>query len=401
MKNFRSYLLEQVTTKQPEQPSGKHLKSIPHLEDLPIHFGHQGVSEAADTLEGVHKKLLGKSSPYHISTKYDGAPSVVFGNHPGNGKFFVATKSAFNKNPKLNYSHEDIEANHGHAPGLVKALKGAYDHLPKIMPKNGGVYQGDLMYHSKADVKDDSGKYHFTPNTISYSAKKSSEQGKAIGKAKLGIAVHTKYVGKGTGFGDAQYLDDKTRAMFQDHEHVHNISPAIQPDPVNYSPEEQTEFHTHMESARASYARMKPEGLDNVSKHATHLEGHVNDMVRKGGKPSVEGLVDHITTRHKKEVSKLLKESAINTRSDAHSKTIKNIMDNKEHFRKLLETHGHLQNAKNVLTRVVAKSNPFSHHINGVETHPEGAVVVDKKGVMTKFVDRGEFSRQNFLKGGF
>ena len=59
---------------------------------------------------------------------------------------FVASKSAFNKNPKINYTHEDIEKNHGHAPGLVSKLKAALDHLPKVT-KPGKVYQGDFMYH--------------------------------------------------------------------------------------------------------------------------------------------------------------------------------------------------------------------------------------------------------------
>jgi hypothetical protein len=87
----------------------------------------------------------------------------------------------------------------------------------------------------------------------------------------------------------------------------------------------------------------------------------------------------------------------------AHSANIQNILNNRDHFEKALELHGHLQRAKNVLARVMARNNPFGHSINGVETGPEGAVAVDKTGNMTKFVDRDEFSRQNFLRnqGGF
>ena len=33
----------------------------------------------------------------HISVKIDGAPAIVWGTHPQTGKFFVSTKSAFNK----------------------------------------------------------------------------------------------------------------------------------------------------------------------------------------------------------------------------------------------------------------------------------------------------------------
>lgn len=73
------------------------------------------------------------------------SPSIVFGHHPKTGKFFVASKSAFNKNPKINYTEKDIDRNHGHAPGLSSKLKSALKHFPKVTPKK-GIYQGDLMY---------------------------------------------------------------------------------------------------------------------------------------------------------------------------------------------------------------------------------------------------------------
>ena len=48
-----------------------------------------------------------------LSVKWDGAPAIVFGTNPENGKFFVGTKSVFNKRKiKINYSHEDIDQNH-------------------------------------------------------------------------------------------------------------------------------------------------------------------------------------------------------------------------------------------------------------------------------------------------
>ena len=50
----------------------------------------------------------------HYSVKIDGSPAIVWGTNPENGKFFVGTKSVFNKRiPKINYSNEDIERNHG------------------------------------------------------------------------------------------------------------------------------------------------------------------------------------------------------------------------------------------------------------------------------------------------
>ena len=42
---------------------------------------------------------------YEVSLKIDGSPSIVFGTNPTNGKFFVCTKSAFNKVKKLKINY--------------------------------------------------------------------------------------------------------------------------------------------------------------------------------------------------------------------------------------------------------------------------------------------------------
>ena len=57
--------------------------------------------------------LQGSSrSSVNVTVKWDGAPAVFVGTNPENGKFFVGTKSVFNKNPKINYSISDIQKNH-------------------------------------------------------------------------------------------------------------------------------------------------------------------------------------------------------------------------------------------------------------------------------------------------
>ena len=53
------------------------------------------------------------STNAHLSVKMDGAPAIVAGINPENGKRFVGTKSVFNKvKIKINHSHEEIEQNH-------------------------------------------------------------------------------------------------------------------------------------------------------------------------------------------------------------------------------------------------------------------------------------------------
>ena len=138
MLNFKTFLIES------EEDDGK-LKHITHAEDHPLIDGHKGFEHAYGALMKTHQHMVEKKKNSNLTMKYDGSPSVVFGHHPKTGKFFVASKSAFNKNPKINYSDKDIDANHGHSPGLAHKLKSALKHFPKVTPKK-GVYQGDMMY---------------------------------------------------------------------------------------------------------------------------------------------------------------------------------------------------------------------------------------------------------------
>ena len=147
------------------------LKHLEHVEDHVLHAGKEGFGHAFHTVRDVHHKLQGIKSDTQTTIKYDGSPAVVFGEHPENKKFFVASKSAFNKNPKINHTHEDIEKNHGHAPGLVEKLKAALDHAHKIKPQ--GVYQADIMH--AGDVKKNGNRVEFTPNTITYHVPHDSE----------------------------------------------------------------------------------------------------------------------------------------------------------------------------------------------------------------------------------
>lgn len=393
--DFKTYLNEQAAATE-----GKPLKHLRHIEDYVIHGGHEGVATADEHLRGMHDMLLGKKSSLHASTKYDGAPSIVFGQHPETGQFFVASKSAFNKTPKINYTDEDIEKNHGHAPGLVEKLKQSLHHLPGIMPNNGGIYQGDLM-HTEGDAKSEFGKTSVTPNTLTYSAASDSPEGRNMLK-KLGVVVHTKYTGKGgLSSMSAQPLDAKTRANFKEHPDVNNIDPTIDVNPANYSPEEQKAFLNHMDKAKKVYGSMKPEATDALAGHGEQLEAHVNNMIRTGGDPSLQGYMDHLTARHQKDLEKVKTDASKQKKIQAHGDVLSHISNNREHFEKALQLHSHLQNAKNVLTNVLARNSPYEHSVAGEHTGPEGTVVVDKKGNASKFNNRREFNRLNFLKGAF
>ena len=90
-----------------------------------------------------------------ISTKMDGAPAIVWGTNPANGKFFVGTKSVFNKvKIKINHSHEEIDANH--QGKVARILHACFDCLPRTK----SIIQGDFIGYGGSDT--------FRPNTITY-----------------------------------------------------------------------------------------------------------------------------------------------------------------------------------------------------------------------------------------
>jgi hypothetical protein len=80
-----------------EEASDDKLKHLEHVEDHVVHGGSEGFAHAFHTLNGVHDKLKGADNNTKVTMKYDGSPSVVFGTHPENGKFFVGSKSVFNQ----------------------------------------------------------------------------------------------------------------------------------------------------------------------------------------------------------------------------------------------------------------------------------------------------------------
>jgi len=213
MKQFSHFLAEQA---------GKKLKHLDHPEDNAM-FSHEGFTHAFHALHDVHNALKGKKHTSTISAKLDGAPSMVAGHHPETGKYFVASKSAFNKNPKINYTHEDIDKNHKDSPGLAHKLHQALDHMHKVLPKK-GVYQMEFM-HSHDDRQHTDSHVKFKPNTITYSLPKHSEEGKKADKSKIGVAVHTKY--EGNSIENMHATPDVDHHKFKQHKDVHLISPEV------------------------------------------------------------------------------------------------------------------------------------------------------------------------------
>ena len=80
-----------------------------HLEDLVFNEGVAGTRKAINFLQDLRDMLAGHSKTKITSTvKWDGAPAIFAGVDPRDGKFFVAKKGVFNKDPKVYKTNAEI-----------------------------------------------------------------------------------------------------------------------------------------------------------------------------------------------------------------------------------------------------------------------------------------------------
>ena len=378
-----------------ESSSEEKLTHLEHAEDHPINAGHEGTMHAINTLRQTANALRGQPSSARLMTKFDGSPSIVFGRHPETGRFFVASKSAFNKEPKINYTLEDIERNHGHAPGLVSKLSAALQHLPKVTPSS-GVYQADIM-HTPEDVMEDHEKVSFRPNTITYSTPTQSDTSSKIRRSRIGVAVHTAYHGKDFGSLKAEYGADTSG--FAKHPDVHVISTQYNPAHASYTDDDHSEFNKHIQAASGVARQIKPEhyGVLDDHSHRETIKTYINSTVRNNIKPDVEGYRGFIRERASIAASKVKTDGAKKRYLDAGDAALTHVDANHPHFQNLLNLHHHLQQAKNVLVGAMSRTSDFEHRIAGQLTKPEGFVSVINNRP-TKLTDRYEFNRMNFLR---
>lgn len=169
---------------------------LEHAEDFVLNDGVDGMRQVINYMRQVRDELAGKSTGrVNATVKYDGAPSIFAGIDPTDGKFFVAKKGIFNKNPKVYKTASEI---HMDTSGeLAQKLVDALEYLPKLGIK--GIVQGDFMYsHSDLKKLTINGEDYLTfhPNTIVYAVPLKSALARKMMQSKIGIVWHTRYHGK-------------------------------------------------------------------------------------------------------------------------------------------------------------------------------------------------------------
>jgi len=381
---------------------------LEHLEDDIINRGSKGGDNAINFLVSVRNMLAGSTGKkVNMTVKWDGAPAIICGINPENGKFFVGTKSVFNVSPKVNYTVSDVRRNH--SGDLADKLIIALTELSRLGIKD--VLQGDFLF-SQSDLKtatiDGESMITFTPNTITYAVSTDSDVGKRISKSKMGIVFHTKYSGKELSKMTASFGTVKGSAtnVFLASASYKDLSGS-----AKLTKDELKMFDARIRMAQGSLSKAKTI-LDTMAKEndslsiGYRLKTFFNSFIRNtdSGMAKVNQLVDMFLSYYENFLKTEIDARKTDSGKQKYRDLLKNNMaflnKNKTSLYFAIASHVTLGNAKNFLISKLSEIQSIGHFLrtpNGYRvTAPEGFVAVDRVAGAVKLVDRMEFSKANF-----
>ena len=390
---------EQLTEVITETKANTHLT---HLEELVLTQGQDGFNQAKSFLYELIKNLKGQdNSIKNVSVKWDGAPAIWAGINPDNAKFFVGTKSIFNKEPKINYTSQDIDRNHGHAAGLAKKLKLALQYIPAIGIN--GILQGDFMFDSDdVDTQniEETPHYTFKPNTIRYAVETNSEIGRKIQSAKIGIIWHTTYKDlsseSGASFGADISGLSKTPAVWFDNAYFKDDTGILLSDQ-----EEKfiLEKINEANSVKVDYTYLPSKALNTYLNSEIRQGEFISDPTK-----SFENFKNWYQLVVDKSIEKVKRPETKQAKKQAGEDKIKEFESQKENIINVFKLSKLLSEAKAIFITKYDKAVATKHFIDNGDgtlsvTKAEGFVAVDHTENGIKLVDRLEFSRNNFNAG--
>lgn len=400
---FTEYLTE--ATKE-----GKNVH-LEHIEDEVLNRGVPGARDAINFLRSLRDMLAGHAeSRVNVTTKWDGAPAIFAGVNPENGKFFVGTKGVFNKNPKLNYTEEDIDNNHP-SEGLNAKLKVALRYLPKLGIK--GVLQGDMMF-TKGDIDkqviDGIPYITFQPNTIVYAVPSGSKLARAMLDAQLGVVFHTSYTGKTledmkASFNiDIKNLQTTKDVWFRDAYFVDASGTAT------FTEEETKRINEILSRAGKLFQTINPLSMNRVAASdaiLTMIKTFNNTKVRSGERikdtrSHTMELINWVENKLNKEILAVKMEKTKQKKQQEKNEVMRFFRGNAGELKKIFDLQNDLVESKNMIIAKLQQlrqvTGSFLKTEDGFKvTNPEGFVVTDRlRGNAVKLVDRLSFSVANF-----
>jgi len=395
--------------------AGEKNTHMTHIEDKVLYGGVDGTRQAIAGLVSLRNMLHGKHKG-DVSVKWDGAPAIFAGTDPSDGKFFVAKKGIFNKNPKVYKTKADVDADT--SGDLNKKMNAALELLPLLGIK--GVIQGDFLF-SASDVEktriDGESYTTFHPNTLVYAIPYKDAAAKAVRDAQIGIVWHTTYKGDSFENMSASYGVDvkrlkKSKKVWQRDAMLRDFS-----DTATMTAENTKKVDAHLKDAGKIFRRISGGVLRELEAHPELpqlIEQYNNTFVRAGtvlpdSKIHVLRLQSWLVTKYAKEIKKRSTDKGKKVQQQKLTLLLNFFSkNNTAALIQMFELQKKLVLAKLILINRMSKLagiDAFVRTKNGYKvTDQEGFVVIDKLGGgAVKLVNRMEFSYNNFspeiLKG--
>ena len=382
---------------------------LEHLEDDILNNGSAGGKNAINFLNSLGKMLTGpSSSSINVTTKWDGAPAVVCGTDPENGKFFVGTKSVFNiNNPKICYSDELVDFYY-EAGELNKKLKACLKYLPSLNLT--GILQGDLLYTTDKTVGQVNGEscVVFQPNTITYAIPSTSPLGAKVKASSLGIVFHTKYTGATMSELSATFGVKTPASSATVHVFSSNFTDAT--GASQFTAAEKTAYNAAVNRASGSLKQasafldiLKDTGQGKFML-AVMFKQFFNSYIRSGTnltntKAVTANFANYYQQALTKQINSVKTASAKGKWEKVQADGLKFIKTYNRAIYMTVASYLNLISAKNMVVKKLSKVQDIGTFIRTDDgyrvTAPEGFVAI-KSGTSLKLVDRMEFSKSNF-----
>jgi hypothetical protein len=372
------------------------LSHIEHLEDLV--YQKSGKDLVRDLYTLINSLSTGKGMTWQA--KLDGAPAIIAGTNPENGKFFVATKSLFNKTPKINYTASDVDNNH--KGELAVKLKQALAHLESVIPK-GKIVQGDFMF-SKSDIKTqmiDGKKYYtFKPNTLLYAIPVDTPLGKEIASSTIGVGWHTTYTGKTIADLSANFIIDiskfkKSTKTWNIDTNVNDMSEAM------ISDKEKKELIIMVKKMESGFKRGSFKDLRKDKELLLFISTYYNQLVRENSLiASFDGLLRFINDKYEGKINKLKTDKAKGKKIHEKDTLIERVRKDKSNINRLFSIHSDIVAFKTRIMSQLERLKRFKVFVDtptGLKISKEEGFVAITGGNVIKLVDRLDFSRNNFI----
>lgn len=369
MQKFK-FFVESLITEAKKPVIG--IQHIEHPSDRTFD-GQKAARHALTTLRGV---AMGRTP---LTRKIDDKMSVLI-KKDKEGRVGVKYKGP---GSDYNYSNDDIERQHGNKPYVAGPLKTILAHAHKVLPNREFEGQGGFMSTPETRTEK-GGKIGHTPNTISYSVKKDSPEGKKLAGSKLSLAIYSEL--KGSKKTPTPILD---QSEFRQHSDVHLVNHIASGEQTKLPAQTKKIIMGHLSAAEKL---MKGHDYGHLTGHESHIRTYVNSTVDSGSRPNTNDYKEHLKARWQKEIDKVKTEKAKNAKAAQRDAMVSQIDSNKKAFDRSFQIHHHMQTATNLLADSLNKTahGGVTTEIGGKPSGGEGFVA---NGL--KVVNRPEFSKAN------